>query len=238
MRDRDDKLADARAEPGLVDQAAAAQIKRARGQRAPAACLQAVRASFELPFEDGLALETQLFVDLVNSPESRAQRHAFFAEREALKVPGVPAGLKASPVERAVLIGAGTMGGGIAMCFANVGIPVTLTVVTRFGFPMGPYAMGDLAGLDVGWRIRQGKGIRAPISDALCEQGRLGQQTGAGYYRYEGRTRSPDPEVELLRLMQGMFGAFVAEAVPGSLAGMASWDDRNMPETALAALAA
>ena len=67
-------------------------------------------------------------------------------------------------------------------------------VVTRFGFPMGPYAMGDLAGLDVGWRIRQGRGDTAPISDALCEAGRYGQKTGAGYYKYDGRTPSPDPE--------------------------------------------
>jgi 3-hydroxyacyl-CoA dehydrogenase len=61
---------------------------------------------------------------------------------------------------------------------------------------MGPYAMGDLAGLDVGWRIRQGRGTTAPISDALCEAGRFGQKTGAGYYKYEGRTPTPDPDVE------------------------------------------
>ena len=69
-------------------------------------------------------------------------------------------------------------------------------VVTKFGFPMGPYAMGDLAGLDVGWRIRQGRGAKAPISDALCEAGRFGQKTNAGYYKYDGRTPTPDPEVE------------------------------------------
>jgi 3-hydroxyacyl-CoA dehydrogenase len=69
-------------------------------------------------------------------------------------------------------------------------------VVTAFGFPMGPYAMGDLAGLDVGWRIRQGRGTKAPITDAICEAGRFGQKTGAGYYKYDGRTPSPDPEVE------------------------------------------
>jgi 3-hydroxyacyl-CoA dehydrogenase len=56
--------------------------------------------------------------------------------------------------------------------------------------------MGDLAGLDVGWRIRQGKGTKAPIGDALCEAGRFGQKTGAGYYKYDGRTPTPDPEVE------------------------------------------
>jgi 3-hydroxyacyl-CoA dehydrogenase len=71
-------------------------------------------------------------------------------------------------------------------------------VLTDFGFPMGPFAMGDLAGLDVGWRIRKGRGQKAAIADRLCEQGRFGQKTGAGYFKYEGtdRTPRPDPEVE------------------------------------------
>ncbi len=379
VRDRDDKLAEARANPGSLDEAAAPLLKRARGQRSPAACVEAVRAAVTLPMDEGLALERRLFTELVASDQSRALRHAFFAEREAQKVPGMPAGLKPAPVARAAIIGAGTMGGGIAMCFANAGIPVTVVeakqealdrgmgvveknyrtavsrgsmaegdvakrmalftpttdwnavadadvvieavfetmavkrevftkldaickpgallasntstldvdqiagftrrpadvlgmhffspanvmklleivrgkatsheslaralaigrsigkvaavvgvcdgfvgnrmlhrrsaqaealllegalpqqvdaVVTRFGFPMGPYAMGDLAGLDVGWRIRQGKGTRAPITDALCDAGRYGQKTNAGYYKYEGRTPTPDPAVE------------------------------------------
>jgi 3-hydroxyacyl-CoA dehydrogenase len=70
-------------------------------------------------------------------------------------------------------------------------------VLYDFGFPMGPFAMGDLAGLDVGWRIRKGRGEQALVADRLCELGRFGQKTGAGYYRYEGdRTPRPDPEVE------------------------------------------
>jgi 3-hydroxyacyl-CoA dehydrogenase len=70
--------------------------------------------------------------------------------------------------------------------------------VAAFGFPMGPCAMMDLAGLDVGWRIRQGRGERALIEDALCEAGHFGQKTGKGYFRYEpgSRTPVPDPEVE------------------------------------------
>ncbi len=68
--------------------------------------------------------------------------------------------------------------------------------LTDFGFPMGPFAMGDLAGLDVGWRIRRARGQSAPVADALCEAGRFGQKTGAGYYRYEGREPTPDPEVD------------------------------------------
>jgi 3-hydroxyacyl-CoA dehydrogenase len=71
-------------------------------------------------------------------------------------------------------------------------------VLTDFGFPMGPFAMGDLAGLDVGWRIRKGRGVRAEVADRICELGRFGQKTGAGYFRYEkgDRTPIPDPDVE------------------------------------------
>jgi 3-hydroxyacyl-CoA dehydrogenase len=73
-------------------------------------------------------------------------------------------------------------------------------VLYEFGFPMGPFAMGDLAGLDVGWRIRKAKGLRAPVADRLCEQGRFGQKTEAGFFRYDAgdRTPRPDPEVERL----------------------------------------
>jgi 3-hydroxyacyl-CoA dehydrogenase len=72
--------------------------------------------------------------------------------------------------------------------------------LTHFGFPMGPFAMGDLAGLDVGWRIRKALGTKAEIADAICEMGRYGQKTGRGYYIYQpgSRTPQPDPEVEAL----------------------------------------
>ena len=71
-------------------------------------------------------------------------------------------------------------------------------VLYDFGFPMGPFAMSDLAGNDVGWRIRQGRGVTSPVADAICELGRFGQKTGDGYYHYEkgSRTPQPDPIVE------------------------------------------
>lgn len=68
-------------------------------------------------------------------------------------------------------------------------------VLTGFGFRMGPFAMGDMAGLDIGWRNRKAQGTTAPIGDALCEDGRFGQKTGSGYYAYAGRDRRDDPEV-------------------------------------------
>lgn len=71
---------------------------------------------------------------------------------------------------------------------------------TEFGFPMGPFAMSDLAGLDVGWRNRKALGTRAEIADTLCEMGRFGQKTGRGFYVYEAGSRAPlhDPEVETI----------------------------------------
>jgi 3-hydroxyacyl-CoA dehydrogenase len=383
VRDRDAGLAAAKADSGLIDRVAAPLLKRTRGALAPKRCVEAVRAAVTMDFDAGMAEERRLFAELVSSDESRAQRHLFFAEREAAKVLDMPAGVQPLPVKRAVIIGGGTMGGGIAMNFANAGIPVTIietdpgalergldkvagnyrvaekrgslaaggteqrmglfsgstdfgavaegdliieavfedmalkerifrdldrhakdgavlasntstldinqmaavtrrpeavlgmhffspanvmrlleivraaktgfpalatamavgkaigkvgvvvgvcdgfvgnrmlhqrgaemerlllqgalpqdidAVVTGFGFPMGPCAMADLAGLDVGWRIRKHRGTKAPVSDALCEAGRFGQKTGAGFYRYgqDGRTPLPDPEVTAL----------------------------------------
>jgi 3-hydroxyacyl-CoA dehydrogenase len=74
-------------------------------------------------------------------------------------------------------------------------------VLTDFGFPMGPFAMGDLAGLDVGWRIRKGRGVTSPVADRICELGRFGQKTGAGYYRYEKGDRTPIPDVEVDKII-------------------------------------
>jgi 3-hydroxyacyl-CoA dehydrogenase len=385
VRDRDDKLAAARADSHSFDEAATVLTRRLRGREAPAACVAAVRNAFTLPFDEGVQRESELFRKLVTGDQSKAQRHIFFAEREAAKVPNMPMGTEPRPIARAAVLGAGTMGGGIAMCFANAGIPVTvietsdeqlqkgrdriaanyratmargglstedmerrvgliagkvgidaaaeadvvieavfedmdlkkrvfaeldrvakpgallatntstldvdeiagatarpqdvvgthffspanvmrlleivrgansapdaiataLTLARRlgkvpvvvgvcygfvgnrmlarrsveaerlllegalpqeveaalveFGLPMGPFAMMDLAGLDVGWLIRKSRGEHAVIEDALCEAGRFGQKTGKGYFRYEAgsRTPIPDPEVERIIL--------------------------------------
>ncbi len=379
VRDRDDKLV----AEGFAD-AAAALTQRLRGREAPAACVEAVRNAIVLPFEEGLRRESELFQKLVAGDQSKAQRYVFFAEREAAKVPGISTDTKARPIDRAAVVGAGTMGGGIAMCFANAGIPVTLietgndllqkgldrivanyratmargglsaedlerrmsliagavgigaagdadvvieavfedmdlkkrvfaaldqvakpggllatntstldvdaiaratdrpqdvvgthffspanvmrlleivrgaesapdaiatalalarqlgkvpavvgvcygfvgnrmlarrsveaerlllegalpqeveAALVEFGLPMGPFAMMDLAGLDVGWSIRQGRGEHAVIEDALCEAGRFGQKTGKGYFRYEAGSRAPVPDAEVERII-------------------------------------
>ncbi|HXS53731.1 MAG TPA: 3-hydroxyacyl-CoA dehydrogenase NAD-binding domain-containing protein [Usitatibacter sp.] len=93
---------------------------------APVRCVDAVAASVSKPFEEGLRYEREIFLQLVQSPESRALRHAFFGERAASKIPDVPADTPVRPVKSVAVIGAGTMGGGIAMSFLNAGIPVAI----------------------------------------------------------------------------------------------------------------
>ncbi len=93
---------------------------------APLKCVEAVAASISKPFEKGLAFERELFAQLVQTPESMALRHAFFAERAAAKIPDVPADTPIRKIEKVAVIGAGTMGGGIAMNFLNAGTQVTI----------------------------------------------------------------------------------------------------------------
>jgi 3-hydroxyacyl-CoA dehydrogenase len=363
--------------------------KKQRGMAAPLAAINAVEAATKLPFDRGCEVEREIFVECLYSEQSKALIHVFFGEREVAKIPDVPKETPTIPVKSAAVVGAGTMGGGITMVFANAGIPVlvketdqaaldrgmttirknyensvkrgrftsqfveerlklitpTLTydgfgkadmvveavfegmtlkkqvftdldriakpgailasntstlsideiaqatsrphavigthffspanvmrlleivrgkatgkdviatcmqlskklgkvgvlvgncrgfvgnrmfgpyrreaqflaeegasveavdgALYEYGMAMGPMAVGDLAGLDVGWRIRkefrhlEKSGVRQPIAeDKLCEMGRYGQKTGAGWYKYdENRRAIPDPEVARL----------------------------------------
>ena len=124
-RDRDEKLAALKRDPSQFEALAAKASRRLGGPVAPARALQSLRDAVELPVQAALERERASFLALVESEESRAQRHIFFAEREAAKVPEVRE-VKPPDVKRAAVIGAGTMGSGIAMCFANAGIPVTI----------------------------------------------------------------------------------------------------------------
>jgi 3-hydroxyacyl-CoA dehydrogenase len=355
----------------------------ARGFPAPMKCLEAVALSLTKPFDEGVRLEREAFLALMQSPESRALRHVFAAERAAAKIPDLPEGTPLRDIRKVGVIGAGTMGGGITMNFVNAGIPVVLLemkqealdkglatirrnyensmkkgklkpeqveqrmaavtgtlgydgfkdvdlvieavfenmdvkktvfetldgvckpgailasntsylnidkiaaftrrpsdvvglhffspanvmrllevvrgaktspdvlatsmaiakkikkiavvsgvcdgfignrmlarygaaaqgllnagaapqqvdgALQRFGLAMGPFRMGDLAGLDIGWATRKRKAAEAgaplkrSVPDMLCEAGRFGQKTGAGYYRYEAGKRDPIPD--------------------------------------------
>ena len=388
-RDRNEKLGTAQENEAIFDAARQTSKKKQRGLSAPLAAIDAVKTATTLPFDDGCKFERKLFMDCLFSDQSKALIHVFFGEREVGKIPNIPKDTITVPVTKAAVVGAGTMGSGIAMVLANAGIPVlvketdppaldrgwdtiqknyaasvqrgrfsqdfvdqrlqlitpTLTyhgfsdadlvieavfegmsikkkvfgeldtickstailasntsslnideiaqatsrpqsligthffspanvmrlleivrgkltskdviatcmqlskklgkvgvlvgncrgfvgnrmfhpyrreaqfmveegapveVVDQalydFGMAMGPLATGDLAGLDVGWRIRkeyrhlEKPGVRQPIAeDQLCEMGRYGQKTQAGWYRYDETRRAlPDPQVGAL----------------------------------------
>jgi 3-hydroxyacyl-CoA dehydrogenase len=126
VRDLDDKVAAARAKPEVFAAFRKANAKKFRGFLAPEYNIRAVEAAVAQPFDDGLATERKLFTELMTGTQSAAQRHVFFAERQVWKIPDVPDDTPTIPIKKVGIIGAGTMGGGIAMNFANLGMPVTI----------------------------------------------------------------------------------------------------------------
>jgi len=388
IRDMNEKIEAAKRKSEIFAEARKAYGKSKRGFDAPQANIDAIEAAVNLSFDDGLKKERELFIRLMMGTQSAAQRHVFFAERECARIPDVPADTPQLPVNKVGIVGAGTMGGGIAMCCANVGIPVRIMEVNQpllekglgvcrrnyentasrgritmedverrmslirgtlsldefadvdvvieavyenmdikkdifakldkickpgavlgsntsglnineiasatsrpesviglhffspanvmrllevvrgdetekkviatamafgrriqkipvlvgvcqgfvgnrmlrqrgretqkmilegatpqqidkviydFGFPMGPFAMGDLAGLDIGWKREASKG--ETLRDRLCEAGRLGQKTNAGYYDYQPGSRTPLPSP----LVEKMIKEYAAE---------------------------
>ncbi|HEY0767379.1 MAG TPA: 3-hydroxyacyl-CoA dehydrogenase NAD-binding domain-containing protein, partial [Steroidobacteraceae bacterium] len=110
---------------------------KARGQLAPWRIIDSIEAACTLPKEAAFAREREYFIECRDSPQHKALVHVFFAEREARKIPGLGAQASALPIRRAAVIGAGTMGGGIAMSFANAGIPVAVLELSREALERG-----------------------------------------------------------------------------------------------------
>lgn len=125
-RIRDITIDPATVEPGFFDAARKRLARRARGQIAQDKIVSCLEAAVNLPMDEGLQRERELFRELVTSPESAAMRHIFFAERLAAKIKDLSRDTPRREVNKVAIIGGGTMGGGIAMCFANVGIPVLM----------------------------------------------------------------------------------------------------------------
>jgi 3-hydroxyacyl-CoA dehydrogenase len=134
VRDRTDKLAVG------ADVFAAfrkTNARRFRGFEAPEACIQCVEAAVSKPFDEGMKFERETIMRLMPGVQSRAQRHVFFAERQAAKIPDVPETTPTRTIARVGIIGAGTMGGGISMNFASAGIPVTIVEMKQDALDRG-----------------------------------------------------------------------------------------------------
>jgi len=126
-----------KAGPEVFDSMRKSIARRARNQKAPYNCIAAVEAAATLPFDQGMLRESELFQELVNADEAKALRYAFFAEREAAKLPDMPSSTKARNLNNAAVVGAGTMGGGIAMSFADFGYDVKIMDATQEALDRG-----------------------------------------------------------------------------------------------------
>jgi 3-hydroxyacyl-CoA dehydrogenase len=136
-RERNDKLGDEATNAAIFEAARAQAKKTARGMIAPLAAIDAVEAATKLPFEQGVAREAELFNKCLFSDQSKAMIHVFFGEREVAKIPDVSKETKVFEIKKAAVVGAGTMGGGIAMNYANAGIPVIVKETTQEALDRG-----------------------------------------------------------------------------------------------------
>ncbi len=137
VRESNEKVEAARGHPEIFANFRKANARRFRGFLAPEYNIRCIEAAVNEPFEEGMKTERKLFGELMSGSQSAAQRYAFFAERQANKVPDVPDDTAVIPVNKVGIIGAGTMGGGIAMNFLNVGIPVTIVEVKQDALDRG-----------------------------------------------------------------------------------------------------
>ncbi len=169
IRDMEDKLLPAREDPSVFDAFRKANARKFRGRMAPELAIRSIEAAVMKPFDEGLQAERDAFLQLVTSVESAAQRYVFFAEREVAKIPDVPADTPTRAINRVGVLGAGTMGGGIAMNFANAGIPVT--IVERDAQPLD-------RGLGVVRRNYENTAKRGRITSADVET-RMGLLSGS-----------------------------------------------------------
>jgi len=125
-RERNEKLGNVAENAQIFSSARENAAKKQRGLLAPVAAIEALEAATKLSFDEGCKVEQKLFIDCLFSDQSKSLIHVFFAEREVSKIPDIPKDTSVIPVKSAAVVGAGTMGGGIAMVLANSGIPVLL----------------------------------------------------------------------------------------------------------------
>jgi len=137
VRDRFDKLEPARGKPEIFEAIRKANARKFRGFEAWEKAIESVRNAVDLLFDDGLAKERAMFMALLQTTQSKAQRYVFFAERQAAKVADIPADTPTRTIAKVGVIGAGTMGGGISMNFLSAGIPVTIVETSKEALDRG-----------------------------------------------------------------------------------------------------
>ena len=171
VREREDKIAEYRGDKKVFEDFRKKNAKKFRGFKAPEAIVKCVEAAVELPFEEGMKRERELFMELIASPESAAQRYVFFAERQTAKVPGLSKDTPVRDIKKLGVIGAGTMGGGIAMNFLNIGLPVTLVEQTQEALDRGlgvirkNYENAAKKGRITETEVEQAMGLIAPSTE-------------------------------------------------------------------------
>ena len=164
IRDLNEKIEAARGHPEIFEKVRRDYAKKFRGFEAWQSALRAVQVAVDLPFDEGMKLERQAFLDLIPTEQSRAQRYVFFAERKVWKIADVPEDTPVLPIRKVGVIGAGTMGGGISMNFLNAGIPVTIVEAAQDALERGVATIrrnydntvkkGRMAAADVETRMR------------------------------------------------------------------------------------
>jgi 3-hydroxyacyl-CoA dehydrogenase len=162
-RDRKEKLGTAAENAAIFTAARAATGKKQRGLKAPLAAIDAVEAATRLSFEEGCQAEAKLFNECLFSDQSKALIYVFFGEREVAKIPDVPKETPLLPVNRVAVVGSGTMGGGIAMVFANAGIPVLLKDLDQVALDVG---MGKIQKNYAG-SVQRGRFTQAFVDERL-----------------------------------------------------------------------
>ena len=163
VSEKSDRIEQARAKPELFESLRKAIAPKARHVKAPHHALACVEAAVTKPFDEGLKIEEKLFAELENSDEAKALRYAFFAEREAAKIPGAESRSKPEGVSTAAVIGAGTMGSGIAICFADSGTPVKVLEGTPEALEKGMQRIRDTYAT----RVKRGSLTQSEMDERL-----------------------------------------------------------------------
>jgi 3-hydroxyacyl-CoA dehydrogenase len=176
---------------------------------APLACVEAVAAAAaSASFEEGERKEREIFLGLMQAPESRALRHVFFAERAAAKIADVPADTPVRPVRSVGVVGAGTMGGGIAMSFLNAGLPVTLVELNQGALDKGVGAIRS----NYASSIKKGRLTEAELDRRLALL-----TTSVSYQALKGADLIIEAVFEDLAVKEGVFRELDAVAKPGAI---------------------